>query len=33
MLNNGTVQAARPFDLKCAPDMGMNLWGVSPLWE
>ena len=24
---------ACPLHLKCTPDMGMILWGESPLWE
>ena len=29
----GTALIARPFDLQRTPDMGMSLWGESPLWE
>ena len=37
MTHNGLLSGARlfarPLELECAPDMGMSLWGGSPLWE
>ena len=30
---NSASRHARPVALMCAPSMGANLWGASPLWE